>query len=150
METKRTIKAKDIVKDIGSGMTDSQLMNKHELSSKGLQSIFKKLINAKAMKVQKIFNRAPSCGDDTADVTNIRFIARDCVDVPLLSVTQRTQKIRAQLWTSRNKDSESAASELRRVGQKTLYSSRIASFPSVCSLLKLNADGSRTERTTDR
>jgi len=83
METKRKIKAKDIVNNIRSGMSDSQLMNKHGLSSKGLQSIFKKLVDAKAIKVQELFNRKPDVGDDTADVANIRFVPRDCVDVPL-------------------------------------------------------------------
>jgi hypothetical protein len=44
MTTKRTIKAKDIVNDIRSGLTNLQLMEKYNLSSKGLQSIFTKLI----------------------------------------------------------------------------------------------------------
>jgi len=92
METKRKIKAKDIVNDVRSGMTDSELMKRHGLSSKGLQSIFKKLIDAKAPKVQEVFNRAPICGEDTADVTNIRFVPRDCVDVPLLICDKADRK----------------------------------------------------------
>jgi hypothetical protein len=97
METKRTIKAKDIVKDIRSGMTDSQLMNKHGLSSKGLQSIFKKLINANAMKVQEIFNRAPAVAT-TQRMSQTSDLLRETVWTFLcLCVTQRTQEIRAQL-----------------------------------------------------
>ena len=83
MEPKRKIKAKDIVNDIRSGMSDSQLMEKHELSYKGLQSVFKKLVDANAIRPRELFNRAPSAGDDTADVTSIRLVPRDFVEVPL-------------------------------------------------------------------
>jgi hypothetical protein len=83
MACKRKIKAKEIVNDIRSGMTDSQLMEKHGLSSKGLQSIFTKLVEAKAIGPRELFNRAPNVGDDTADVTSVRLIPRDFVEVPL-------------------------------------------------------------------
>ena len=58
MEPKRKIKAKDIVSDIRQGMSDSQLMEKHTLSSKGLQSVFRKLVDANAIKPRELFNRA--------------------------------------------------------------------------------------------
>ena len=83
MALKRKIKAKEIVNDIRSGMTDSQLTEKHGLSSKGLQSIFKKLVDVKAIGPRELFNRAPNLGDDTADVTSVRLIPRDFVEVPL-------------------------------------------------------------------
>ena len=83
MEGKRKIKAKDISNDIRSGMSDSQLMDKYGLSSKGLQSVFKKLVDAKVIGTQQVFGRSTCLGDDTADVINIRFASRDCVDVPL-------------------------------------------------------------------
>ena len=41
---KRTIRAKDVVQDIRSNMTDAQLMEKYQLSARGLQSLLKKLI----------------------------------------------------------------------------------------------------------
>jgi hypothetical protein len=82
MEPKRKIKAKDLVNDIRAGMSDSKLMEKHRLSSKGLQGVFKKLVDARAIRPKELFNRAPSF-DDTADVTSIRSIPRDFVDVPL-------------------------------------------------------------------
>jgi len=85
MKPKRTIKAKDIVNDIRGGMNDTQLMAKHQLSSKGLQSIFNKLIEAKAIKPGEIFNRAPNMGDDTADIASIRSISRDFME-PLLPI----------------------------------------------------------------
>ena len=83
MEPKRKIKAKEIVNDIREGMSDSQLMEKHSVSSKGLQSVFRKLVEAKAITPREVFNRAPNVGDDTADVTTVRLIARDFVEVPL-------------------------------------------------------------------
>ena len=83
MEPKRKIKAKEMVNDIREGMSDSQLMDKHKLSSKGLQSIFSKLVDAKAIRPRELFNRTQSAGDDTADVTSIRLVPRDFVEVPL-------------------------------------------------------------------
>ena len=41
---KRTIRAKDVVQDIRSHMTDAQLMEKYQLTVKGLESLLKKLI----------------------------------------------------------------------------------------------------------
>src|SRR5208337_1121765 len=43
---KRKISAKELVSDIKSGMTDAQLMAKHELTAKGLEGLFSKLIQA--------------------------------------------------------------------------------------------------------
>ncbi len=47
MAAKRTINAKEIVKDIRSRMTDVQLMAKYTLSQRGLESVMKKLLEAK-------------------------------------------------------------------------------------------------------
>ncbi len=44
---RRTIKAKDVVQDIRSHMTDAQIMEKYQLSARGLQSVLKKLIRHK-------------------------------------------------------------------------------------------------------
>ena len=85
MQLKRKIKAKDLVNDIREGMNDVQLMDKHKLSSKGLQSVFKKLIEVKAIKPGDVFNRNPNVGDDTADVASVRLISRDFME-PLLPI----------------------------------------------------------------
>jgi hypothetical protein len=42
---KRTIDAKQVLTDIKSGMDDSSLMQKYQLSKKGIQSLFKKLVD---------------------------------------------------------------------------------------------------------
>ena len=39
MPTKKVIKARDLIRDIGDGMTDSELMEKYQLSSQRLQQI---------------------------------------------------------------------------------------------------------------
>jgi uncharacterized protein (DUF433 family) len=43
---KPRVKAADAVRDIRSGMSDAVLMEKYELSSKGLESLFRKLVKA--------------------------------------------------------------------------------------------------------
>jgi len=46
MAEKKTVSAKDVIADIRVGMTDEQLMKKHLLSAKGLQSLKDKLLSA--------------------------------------------------------------------------------------------------------
>ncbi len=41
---RRTIRARDVVQDIRSHVTDAQLMEKYHLTAKGLESLLKKLI----------------------------------------------------------------------------------------------------------
>lgn len=49
MTIKPKIKAKDLVQDIRSRMTDAQLMAKYRVSIKGLQSIFRQLLDTNAI-----------------------------------------------------------------------------------------------------
>jgi hypothetical protein len=62
METKRTIRAKEIVTDIRKGMTNAGLMEKYELSSKGLISIFNKL-SAAGFGPDELNGRVPPSKD---------------------------------------------------------------------------------------
>lgn len=57
MQPKPKIKARDVINDIRSGMTDSGLMEKYGLSAKGLQSLFLKLIDIKAVTQAEIEQR---------------------------------------------------------------------------------------------
>jgi hypothetical protein len=57
MADKRKIKGKDVVSDIRSGLTDSQLMDKYELSLTGLQKVFRKLEDAGALRMEEIYGR---------------------------------------------------------------------------------------------
>ena len=50
MSTKRSIKAKEIVSDIRSGMTNLHLMGKYNISLDNLHNIFKQLLDAHAIE----------------------------------------------------------------------------------------------------
>ena len=50
MSTKRTIKAKEIVSDIRSGMTNLHLMGKYRVSLDKLHNIFKQLLDSHALE----------------------------------------------------------------------------------------------------
>ena len=54
MPNKRVIKAKDLIRDIGAGMTDSELMEKYQLSSQRLQQIRKRLPESGGLETKAI------------------------------------------------------------------------------------------------
>ncbi len=55
--SKRRIPAKEMVSDIRAGLTDEDLMEKYRLSVDKLRSIFKRLIDAKALDEQELEGR---------------------------------------------------------------------------------------------
>ena len=67
MATKRTLNAKEIVNDIRSRMTDVQLMAKYALSERGLESVLRKLLEAKLITSSE-FNWRPLEYDDTVSL----------------------------------------------------------------------------------
>ena len=66
MAEKMTIQARDFVRNLRTGMTNVQLMEKYQLSSKGLASIFSKLIEAKAVRDGELSDRMPHADDTVA------------------------------------------------------------------------------------
>ncbi len=82
MGGKRTIRAKDIVNDIRARMTDSEIMSKYSLSAKGLDSIFQKLVEARAVKKEELFSRIVGCVD-TVNLENERCFLRSYPAFPL-------------------------------------------------------------------
>jgi hypothetical protein len=64
MATKRTINANEIVKDIRSHMTDSQLMAKYSLTPRALERVMRKLLEVKLI-TQFEFDCRPVEYDDT-------------------------------------------------------------------------------------
>jgi len=76
MGSKRTIKARDIVNDIRAGLTNLQLMEKYQLSSKGLVSIFNKLTTEKAVRQEELQGRSP-LADDTVALDQKRLWPRN-------------------------------------------------------------------------
>ncbi len=57
--SKRTINAKQAVRDIRLGLSDSEMMEKYELSSRGLQSLFEKLIEEGLVDSRDVEERVP-------------------------------------------------------------------------------------------
>ncbi len=55
---KQSIGAKEVVADIKSGMTDAELGKKYGLSSKGLESLFRKLVTAKLLDESYVLKRS--------------------------------------------------------------------------------------------
>lgn len=57
MSTKRTIKAEDVVKDILSGMTDHDLMQRYGVSPEELDSLLRHLVDSDLMTQQQLEER---------------------------------------------------------------------------------------------
>lgn len=55
---RRSISAKDLLKDIRSGLDDGQLMEKYQLSPVQLENIFGKLVDADFITVVELHERA--------------------------------------------------------------------------------------------
>lgn len=70
MSPKRQINGEQFVADLRAGMSDTELMEKHQLSSRMLQKIFRKLLNAKVISPAEIYDRTPF-DDTTVDVDTI-------------------------------------------------------------------------------
>lgn len=76
MSNKRKIRAKDIVADVRAGLTNAQLMEKHQLSPEGLKGIFDKLVQAQALLELELADReweAPeSSEEESAAAESVR------------------------------------------------------------------------------
>jgi hypothetical protein len=82
MRPKRKIVARHIVDDIRSEMTDPELMEKYRLTSRGLQSVFRKLLDAGLLDLADVYGRTPFF-DDTIEVDEIRMVPREELEFPL-------------------------------------------------------------------
>lgn len=65
--SKREIHAKEIMKDLKLGATDDELMDKYRLTTKGLKSLFTKLLKAKLISKEE-FDWRPTFWDDTVTI----------------------------------------------------------------------------------
>ena len=82
MSEKRTIKARDIVRDLREGMSDHELMEKHMLSIKRLESIFRKLEDSKTVKRSELYGRMQSF-EDTVNLASMRKLPRNFLALAL-------------------------------------------------------------------
>jgi len=71
----RRMSEDDFIKDIRSGMSDSDLMKKYALSADGLRTVFQTLMEAKAVRVEELYRTSPSV-HDTVFVENMRELPR--------------------------------------------------------------------------
>lgn len=55
--SKKSVKASEVLKDIKAGMTDAALMEKYGLTEKGLESLFRKLLDGGLLKQSELDNR---------------------------------------------------------------------------------------------
>ena len=62
---KRIINAKSVREDIRSGLSEAELIAKHGLSLKGLQRLFKKLVDTKIVKHEDLYNSFASYRERT-------------------------------------------------------------------------------------
>ncbi len=82
MGPKRQLVAKDLIFDIRSGMTGSQIMKKYKLSDRGLMSALKKLIDTQGISSAELYERFPLF-DDAISMEEMRKIARAPINVPV-------------------------------------------------------------------
>ncbi len=81
MAARREIKAKEIVSDIVSGIGDNELMSKYRLTFRGLQSVFRKLVDAKIVDAGFLQGRiVPQLNAETTIITRM---PRKDIFVPL-------------------------------------------------------------------
>ncbi|MBI5572221.1 MAG: hypothetical protein HY914_19925 [Desulfomonile tiedjei] len=81
--------AREVLIDIKAGMGDADLMEKYRLSSKGLQSLFDKLVEAGAIREADLDQRMDAF-DATVDLLEV--IRQLGIDQPPQNSTQKRQK----------------------------------------------------------
>ena len=82
---KRKIQGKDILRDIKAGVDDATLMNRYALSAPALQSVFSKLLAAKALTQAELEERVPA-GERTVDIG--LFICPACGNIQAQEFTK--------------------------------------------------------------
>ena len=84
----RRIEAKQLLADIRSGLDDAAIRKKYDLSSKGLRTLFEKLVDSRVLTHNELYERSPLY-KDTVDLTKARLFSRQEIVVPLpISVYQ--------------------------------------------------------------
>lgn len=97
MAPRRIINAKDILDDIRAGMSDQYLMSKYNLSAKGLQSAFEKLINNRLITVEEIYGTPRSEEHDTVIIDDVTQIQRHILTVTAVVHDTSNPQVEARL-----------------------------------------------------
>ncbi len=82
MQPKRTIKADEMMGDLRSGMSVSQLIDKYNISLKSLRFVFQSLLNAGVM-TRKELNAQAALYRNTADLKSVRNWLRTSTTFPV-------------------------------------------------------------------
>jgi uncharacterized protein (DUF433 family) len=90
------IDAGDIVKDIRSGMTDSELMEKYQLSSEGLRFALQTLTDTKVIALEELYGASPTV-HDTVFVENMRELPRHYLAIAVEIWESKRPGIRGRL-----------------------------------------------------
>ena len=84
MREKRQINGSDILNDLRSGMTDSELHVKYKVSEKGLLNVFKQLVACRAISHSELYKISSSYRDTADRITGRRHPRADlAVRVPI-------------------------------------------------------------------
>lgn len=97
MSAKKVVHAKDIVGDIRAGLSDTELMTKYRLSSKGLQSAFTKLINNRIISVEEIYGQPRSSDEDTVIIDDMALIQKHFLTVTAPVYEKSRPRIKGRL-----------------------------------------------------
>ncbi len=78
----RQLNGRHVVNDLRSGMGDWELQVKYQLSLKGLQRVFEKLVTYQVISQSELCQRSPLY-KATTDVTDARKCRTVCLDIPI-------------------------------------------------------------------
>lgn len=80
---KTRVDAKQAIDDIRAGMSDADLMEKYSISSRGLQSLFRKLVSSGLLKQSEIDARAMQPEESVIiSLSGFRFAEAEAIQVP--------------------------------------------------------------------
>lgn len=82
MSRRRTINGYELVDDLRAGMSDVALMEKHRISSKALQRIYRQLLHAEAVGPADIYERSMEYRDEIS-IDDMRRAVRHVVSFPM-------------------------------------------------------------------
>lgn len=74
---------KDILRDLRSGMTDEELMHEYRLTARGLGSLLRGLVDAKAITVSELLQRSTVPEEVPELLAEFRVLPRNHVGFPL-------------------------------------------------------------------
>jgi hypothetical protein len=83
MQQKQGITAEDFLGDLQRGLSDEQLMDKFKLTERGLGTVFRRLVDDKAISFSELLRRSPDRKDLPELVAEFRMSARHPLGFPL-------------------------------------------------------------------